>query len=59
MVNTVESGKALGLKDKLAFGKYRGELLETVVKGDPSYVRFLIGSSKPLQVLPEVLEYLK
>lgn len=55
MLNSLDSGKALGMKDTMPFGKYRGALVETIVAADPGYLRYLIGTDRPLQVEPEVL----
>lgn len=59
MVNNIESGKALGLDSKMPFGKYKGEYVEVIAKGDPGYLRWMLGRERPLNVLPDVLEYLK
>lgn len=34
----------LGLKDRMTFGKYGGELVEVVVRGDPRYMAWCLGN---------------
>lgn len=59
MVNGVNQGKALKLDSTMPFGKYRGALVSVIVAADPGYLRYLIGTDKPLVVEPEVMEKLK
>lgn len=59
MINSADSGRTLGLESRMPFGKYRGENVETIARGDPGYLRYLMGGERPLQFTPEVLELLK
>lgn len=38
----VKNVKFYGLTDKITFGKYRDELMETIIRTDPEYVAWLI-----------------
>lgn len=52
--------KILHLEDKIPFGKYTGELLETIIRGDPKYMNWLIANSKnPTQFGTDILELLE
>lgn len=43
--------KVYDLGDKLLFGKYRGELLESVIRVDPRYMRFMVTvAERPLMI---------
>lgn len=46
MVNTSASARALRLADTMPFGKYQGELVETILRVQPDYIMFLIGLGK-------------
>src|SRR4051812_22558057 len=34
------------LRAELTFGKYRGETLETIIRADPEYIRWMLNNSK-------------
>jgi hypothetical protein len=47
------------LTAELPFGKYRGETLETVVRADPDYVRWLLTNSKNFTTDEAAIELLE
>ncbi len=53
MVNGSERSRAIRLADEMPLGKYRGEIVETIVRGEPGYVRFLFGCEN-IRFDPEV-----
>lgn len=59
MIYSASSGRALLMESKMPFGKYRGELVGTIAKAEPNYLKFLLGSKNPINLSPEVLEFLK
>jgi hypothetical protein len=58
MINTSGSAKALRLKDDMPFGKYQGEKVETILRGQPDYIRFIIDLGRT-RFDPEVFELLE
>lgn len=46
MVNTSTSSRALRLEDEMPFGKYEGELVSTILRAQPDYIKFIIGLGK-------------
>lgn len=52
------STKFYGLEDKLTFGKYREELLETVIRADPSYIAWCLREIEGYALTVEALELL-
>lgn len=59
MVTSSERNKALGLDSEMPFGKYKGELIEVVLRAEPNYVSSLVSNGKSIKFQPEVLELLK
>ena len=47
----------LDILDKMPIGKYRGELVGTVIEDDPSYVRWMINNTE-YRLNESALEYL-
>lgn len=35
-----------GLKDRIPFGKYNGELIESIVRADPGYMHWLVENTR-------------
>lgn len=58
MVNTSASARALRLADTMPFGKYEGETVETIVRAQPDYIKFIMGLGKT-RFDPEVLGLLE
>lgn len=58
MVNGSENSKSLRLADEMPFGKYKGETVETIVRGDPQYMMFIFGLGKT-RFDPETLALLE
>ena len=58
MVNGSERCRSLRLADEMPFGKYRGETVETIVRGDPGYMMFILGLGKT-RFDPETLALLE
>lgn len=59
MVNSIDRGKCLGLDSKMPFGKYHGERVEEIARGDPGYLRFMLTCERPITLKPEVMELLQ
>lgn len=57
--NLVQRTNFYSLCTPLAFGKYRGETMETVVRCDPSYVDWMIKTSTTAEFSEVVLDLLK
>lgn len=51
--------KFYDLTDKLTFGKYRGELIETVIRGDPEYMIWCLKNVTGFGLTPEALGILE
>ena len=47
-----------GLKDTFTFGKYRGETVENVIRGDPEYCIWALKTVDGFDLHPEALELL-
>lgn len=45
IAGTVKIIRTLGLDDILEFGKYRGELVENVIRIDPRYMNWVVGNT--------------
>lgn len=54
MVNASATSRSLRLADPMPFGKYKDEAIETIVRGDPGYMLFILGLGKT-RLDPEVL----
>jgi antitoxin component of RelBE/YafQ-DinJ toxin-antitoxin module len=59
MINSSERSKALRLTDAMPFGKYEGEVVETIIRAEPGYIQFLIANSAHARWDPEVLRLLE
>ena len=59
MINTSASARALRLKDAMPYGKYRGEIIETIVRVQPDYIAYLVSNSTQTRWDPEVLRLLE
>lgn len=59
MVYSAERGRALMLNDTLPFGKYQGSTVETVIKAQPDYIRWLLVNSKTFSLEVEAMELLR
>lgn len=53
------AGKILGLRDRLNFGKFSGELVEDVCRAEPGYVEWLIANSTSARFHQDVLDILE
>jgi uncharacterized protein (DUF3820 family) len=56
---TPQGYKPLGLHGIVRFGKYKGMLLEDVIKGDPNYIKFLLDNWKDLKLSEEAIQLVK
>lgn len=56
--NLVLRDGILDLDSKLTFGKYAGLAVETVIRCDPRYVRWLVGNTDRVNLSDECLELL-
>ena len=59
MINTSASARALRLSDAMPYGKYRGEIIETIVRVQPDYIAYLVASSTQTRWSPDVLRLLE
>ena len=48
-----------GLLDTFRFGKYSGETVEVVIRGDPRYMKWLVETSEWFELDTEALELLE
>jgi len=58
LVTTSARGRALELDSVMPFGKYQGEVVEVIVRAEPSYIRFLIANVESCNFTPAVLALL-
>jgi uncharacterized protein (DUF3820 family) len=50
-------GNELGITDPMPIGKYRGQLVGTIIEEDPSYIRWMINNTE-WRLDEAALEYL-
>lgn len=58
MVNSSAAARALRLTSIMPFGKYEGEVVETILRAQPDYIQFIIGLGKS-RFDPEVFQLLE
>lgn len=54
MVNSSASARALRLQDEMPFGKFQGVLVETILRAQPDYIKFINAQGRT-RFDPEVL----
>ena len=59
MINTSARARALRLADVMPFGKYQGEVIETILRVQPDYIAYLVANSTNVRWDPEVLKMLE
>lgn len=55
MVSSSARNRTLTLESEMPMGKYRGELVEVIVRAEPGYISWLIANSTSIKFDPEVL----
>lgn len=59
LVTTSERNRALDLDSEMPLGKFKGEQVGVVIRAEPRYVAWLLGTTTSFKLGPEALQLLE